>query len=168
MKRRWAPLDALKSATIQFTFTFCKIRFGLNFHRLSCNADHLKLNDSKTEFFITGSAYNLRHLPPAEIMMGSAEIKPSQSICNLGVMLNPTLSLSNHVDMLRRSINFHVRNLWRIRRYIDQNTCHHVARALITSRLDYYSAMFTVLSLSRLNVVQKETIWSLILYVVCT
>ena len=61
-------------------------------------------------------------------------------------MLNPTLSLSNHVDMLRRSNNFHVRNLWRIRRYIDQNTCHHVARALITSRLDYCNAMFTVVS----------------------
>ena len=86
-------------------------------------ANYLKLNDSKTEFFITGSSCNLRHLPPAEITIGSAKIKPSQSIRNLGVMLNPTLSLSNHVDMLRRSINFHVRNLWRIRRYIDQNTC---------------------------------------------
>ena len=108
--------------------------------------NYLKLNDSKTEFFITGSSYNLRHLPPAEITIGSAKIKPSESIRSLGVMFNPTLSLSNQVDMLRRSINFHVRNLWRIRRYIDQNTCHHVARALITSRLDYCNAMFTVLS----------------------
>ena len=74
-------------------------------------------------------------------------------------MLNPTLSLSNHVDMLRRSINFHVRNLWRIRRYTDQNTCHHVARALITSRLDYCNAMFTVLSskdLARLQRLQNS------------
>ena len=91
-------------------------------------AYYLKLKDSKTEFFITGSSYNLRHLPPAEITIGSAKIKPCESIRNLGVMLNTTLSLSNHVNMLRRSINFHVRNLWRIRRYIDQNTCHHVAR----------------------------------------
>ena len=105
------------------------------------------------------SSYNLRHLPPAEITIGSAKIKPSQSIRNLSVMLNPTLSLSNHVDMLRRSINFHVRNHWRIRRYIDQNTCHHVARALITSRLDYCNAMFTVLSskdLARLQRLQNS------------
>ena len=122
-------------------------------------ANYLKLNDSKTEFFITGSSYNLRHLPPAEITIGSAKIKPSESIRNLGVMFNPTPSLSNHVDMLRRSINFHVRNLWRIRRYIDQNTCHHVARALITSRLDYCNAMFTVLSskdLARLQRLQNS------------
>ena len=74
-------------------------------------------------------------------------------------MLNPTLSLSTHVDMLRRSINFHVRNLWRIRRYIDKNTCHHVARALITSTLDYCNAMFTVLSskdLARLQRLQNS------------
>ena len=49
-------------------------------------ANYLKLNDSKTEFFITGSSYNLRHLPPAEITIGSAKIKPSESIRNLGVM----------------------------------------------------------------------------------
>ena len=61
--------------------------------------------------------------------------------------------------MLRRSINFHVRNLWRICRYIDQNTCHHVARALITSRLDYCNVMFTVLSskdLARLQRLQNS------------
>ena len=105
-------------------------------------------------FFITGSSYNLRHLPPAEITIGSAKIKPSDSIRNLDVMLNPTLSLSNHVDMLRRPINFHARKLWRIRRYIDQNTCYHVARAL-ASRIDYCNAMFTVLSSKDLARLQR-------------
>ena len=118
-------------------------------------ANYLKLNDSKTEFFVCGSAYNLKHLPPVEIKIGSANIKPSDSIRNLGVTLNPTLSLSSHVDTLRRSINFHIKNLWRIRRYIDQNTCHHVARALITSRLDYCNAMFTVLSSKDLTRMQR-------------
>jgi hypothetical protein len=117
--------------------------------------NYLKLNDSKTEFFIAGSAYNLKLLPSVEITIGSAKIKPSETIRNLGVMFNPTLSLSCHVDMLRRSINFHIRNLWRIRRYIDQNTCHHVARALITSRLDYCNAMFTVLSSKDLTRMQR-------------
>ena len=118
-------------------------------------ANYLKLNDSKTDFFICGSTYNLKRLPPVEITIGSASIKPSQSIRNLGVMFDPTLSLSSHVNMLRRTINFHIRNLWRIRRYIDQNTCHHVARALITSRLDYCNAMFTVLSAKDLAKLQR-------------
>ena len=74
---------------------------------------------------------------------------------NLGVMFNETLSLSNHVDMFRHSINFHLRNHWRIRRYTDQNTCHHVARALVISRLDYFNAMFTVLSSKDLATIQR-------------
>ena len=48
---------------------------------------------------------------------------------------------------------------YKLSRYIDQNTCHHVARALITSRLDYCNAMFTVLSskdLARLQRLQNS------------
>ena len=55
------------------------------------------------------------------------------------------MSLSSHIDILHRSINFHIKNLWRIRRFIDENTCHHAVRALITSRIDYWNALFSVL-----------------------
>ena len=110
------------------------------------SANYLKLNDSKTEFFVAGSTHSLRLLPPLELTIGTSNIKPSDVIRNLGVSFNSTMSFSNHVNHLRQTINFQIRNLWRIRRFIDIDTSHHVARALITSRLDYCNALFTHLS----------------------
>lgn len=110
--------------------------------------NYLKLNDSKTEFFIAGSRYNLRNLPDVSLTIGSHSISVSKTIRNLGVTLDENMTLSNHVNTLRCSTMFHIRNLWRIRRFITSDACHHAARALIISRLDYCNALFTLLSSS--------------------
>ena len=54
--------------------------------------------------------------------------------------------LTSHVNQVVRNSNFHLRNLWRIRRFIDLKTCHHAVRAVILSRLDYCNSLYTVLS----------------------
>ena len=65
------------------------------------------------------------------------------------------MTLSSHVSSLRRSINFQLRNLWRIRQFIDQDSCHHAVRALISSRLDYCNGLFTRLSAKELTRLQR-------------
>ena len=115
----------------------------------------LKLNDSKTEFFVAGSPYNLRLLPQIELTIGTAKIQPVEIVRNLGVMFNSTMTLSSHVNYLRRSVNFQLRNLWRIRQFIDQDSCHHAVRALIISRLDYCNGLFTTLSAKELTRLQR-------------
>ena len=60
--------------------------------------------------------------------------------------LDSSCKLSAHVQHIVRTCNFHLRNLWRIRRFIDMKTCHHAVLALIISRLDYCNGLFTVLS----------------------
>ena len=40
-----------------------------------------------------------------------------------------------------RNINFNLRNLFRIRRFIDSATCAHAVRSLILSRLDYGNSL---------------------------
>ena len=118
--------------------------------------NYLKLNDSKTEFFIAGSHHNLRHLPPSiELSIGSSKISPSVNIRNLGVMFDSPMSLSPHVSKLRSVINFHIKNLWRIRRFINFDSCHHAVRALVTSRLDYCNALFTQLSVTDVQKLQR-------------
>ena len=112
------------------------------------SVNYLKLNDSKSEFFITGSHHSLRLLntDSIELTIGNSSIKVSPVIRNLGCFFDAKMSLAPHVDNLRKTILFHIRNLWRIRRFIDTETCHHAVRALITSRLDYCNAAFTLLS----------------------
>ncbi|XP_072039105.1 uncharacterized protein [Amphiura filiformis] len=51
------------------------------------------------------------------------------------------MSMTGHVKHTAKSINFHLRNIYRIRRYITVDSCHKLVRSLILSRLDYSNAM---------------------------
>ena len=62
---------------------------------------------------------------------------------------------TTHVDNLRKTILFHIRTLWRIRRFIDKETCHHAVRALVISRLDYCNSLFTILSAKDISRLQR-------------
>ena len=117
----------------------------------------LKLNDAKTEFFVAGTSYNIKQLSldKIELTIGSSTIKPSKVIRNLGVYFDNTMTLSSHIDNVRRSVLFHIRNLWRIRKFIDTATCHHAARALVLSRIDYCNALFTCLSAKNTSRLQR-------------
>ena len=121
------------------------------------SVNYLKLNDSKSEFFITGSDHCLRHLntDSIDLTIGNSNIMVSPVIRNLGCFFDAEMSFTPHVDNLRRTILFHIRNLWRIRRFMNTETCHHAVRALITSRLDYCNAAFTLLSAKDISRLQR-------------
>ena len=53
---------------------------------------------------------------------------------------------SSHIDNVRQSVLFHIRNMWRIRKFIDTATCYHAARVLmvltrIRQRRDYVTGV---------------------------
>ena len=50
--------------------------------------------------------------------------------------------MSQHVTNLCKSVNWQIRNLTRIRRFLDQDTCANLVRTLILSRLDYCNILF--------------------------
>ena len=51
------------------------------------------------------------------------------------------MNMSIHISNLCKTVNFHIRNLWRIRRFITQDACHHAVRALVLSRIDYANSL---------------------------
>ena len=101
----------------------------------------LKLNESKTEFFVVASSYFLKTLKNVSLKIGDSLITPSSNIKNLGVVFDQTLSMSDHVQHIVRTVNFHLRNIYRIRRYITFDSCHALVRSLILSRLDYANSL---------------------------
>ena len=104
----------------------------------------LKLNHDKTEFFIASSQYNHHRYPyinDIQIPIGGCLIKLSAKIKNLGVVFDKTLSMHDHVQSTIKTVNFHLRNIYRIRRFITVNSCHHLVRSLILSRLDYANSL---------------------------
>ena len=112
------------------------------------DACKLKLNDSKTELSLFASPRQAEAVSLLDINLkiGGSVITPSTSVKNLGITFDSNLSMKHHVTSLCRRINFHLRNLYRIRRFIDSTTCAHAARSLILSRLDYGNSLLGGLS----------------------
>jgi hypothetical protein len=78
----------------------------------------LKLNDEKTEFFIASSDYNSKFIHDITINIGNSIIQQSPTIKNLGIVFDRPMSMSEHVKSIIKSVNFHLRNIYRIRRFI--------------------------------------------------
>ena len=79
----------------------------------------LKLNDDRTEFLVITSPYNKRWLPDLCLRIGEENIRPSTSVRNLGVIFDDVMSMSLQVVLLTKTITFHLRNISRIRRFLD-------------------------------------------------
>ena len=101
----------------------------------------LKLNNDKTEFFVAASPYNLRFISDISINIGNCSIIRSPCIKNLGVVFDQAMTMTNHVKSIITSVNFHLRNIYRIRRFITSDSCQHLTRSLILSRLDYANSL---------------------------
>ena len=71
----------------------------------------LKLNHSKTEFFIAGTVQGLNKLPSIELKVGNNIIKASTSVRNLGIVLDSHMSMTQQVNSLISSVNYHLRNI---------------------------------------------------------
>ena len=101
----------------------------------------LQLNQDKTEFYIIGTGKATKNLSNVILKLGDLSVEPSATIKNLGVVFDCTLNMSAHVSHLCKTINFHIRNLWRIRRFLSQEACHHAVRSLVLSRIDYANSL---------------------------
>lgn len=125
-------------------------------------ANKLKLNDSKTEFFIAASSNNhKKHIPPnITLSIGSANIEPSKTIRNLGAFFDSEMTMLSHVTNVSKTVTFHLRNIGRIRKYIDQPTCHHAVRSLILSRLDYCNGLLSLIPSTYMIRLQRLQNWA--------
>ena len=92
---------------------------------------------TKTEFRVIASKNHKRFMSPVSLLVEGKTILPADSVRNVGVVFDSQMSMSMHVKTLCRSLTFKLRNISRIRRFLDFDTCHLIVRALILSRLDY-------------------------------
>ena len=120
----------------------------------------LKLNDSKTEFFVAASAYNLRSIPNVHLDVGGTLISPSDTIRNLGVIFDSCMSMSHHISHICSTVTFYLRNISRIRRFIDKSACHNAVRSLVLSRIDYCNGLLSTIPSNQLIRVQRLQNWA--------
>ena len=119
----------------------------------------LKLNQDKTEFFVISSRSHQKHLQNVSIALDDVVLKPSPSVRILGVVLNSQMTPDDQIINVSRNIRYHLRNLSRIRKYLDESSAHDAVRALVLSRLDYCNSLLygtTSQNLQRLQLLQNH------------
>ena len=105
--------------------------------------NYLKLNTSKTEIMVMSPRQHLQNTPIEHVTFGEEILVPSTKVKKLGVTLDSFLNMEEHVNKLCRSVNFHLRNIWKIRKYINKKCTETLVHALISSRVHYCNLLFS-------------------------
>ena len=103
----------------------------------------LKLNDGKTEIIIIKG--NLRNIPLENfgvINFGGTQLVPREFAKNLGVVLDSSLSFRPHIDSVVKTCNFHIRNLYMIKSFVNKKNLITLVHSLIISKVDYCNSLF--------------------------
>ena len=65
------------------------------------------------------------------------------------------MSMKDHVNTIVKTVNFHFRKIYRIRRFITVDSCHQLVRLLILSRLDYANSLLYGIAAKDMRKLQK-------------
>ena len=115
----------------------------------------LKLNDSKTEVIVYGSAQQLKKITLQSLRVGDCVVRVTDCVRNLGVQFDAEMTMESHVTAVCKSAIFHLRNISRIRRYLTAVATEQVVHAFVTSRLDVGNALLYRLPLKQTQRLQK-------------
>ena len=100
-----------------------------------CTSNGLMCNPSKTETVHFTSRFSSYHELPALIINGfHTQSKPA--VRNLGVTMDSHLQLTIHVNNICKSASFAIRNIGRIRKHLEKETCERLVHAFVSSKLD--------------------------------
>ena len=80
--------------------------------------------------------HSIVHLP-----LGISIITPNISAKNLGVWIDPRLSLEAQINKICRSSFFYLHNIRRIRKFFSSEASATLVHAFITCRLDYCNSL---------------------------
>jgi hypothetical protein len=123
------------------------------------SANLLALNPTKTEFLLIGSPQQLSKLKSNSLPLTSdISLTPVQFARNLGFIVDSHLSYHNQISALSKACFYHIRDLRRIRPYLDLETASTIATALVHSKLDYCNSLYLGLpktELGRLQLIQN-------------
>ena len=83
---------------------------------------------------------------------------PSSSARNLGVIFDKCFNFEDHIKSICKSSHYHIRNIAKIRKYIDEESAKIVAQAFVTPKLDSCNSLLYGLPqhlISRLQSIQN-------------
>ena len=139
--------SALRLETLTTTFTDILSWMNLN---------KLLLNPSKTEFLLIGTKQQrLKFSDLTNLSLSNDIIPVSSSACNLGFIFDFDMSFSEQINSVSKSCHFHIRDIHRIRHLLPLSAATALANSLVSSKLDYCNSLYSGISQSNLNKLQR-------------
>jgi hypothetical protein len=123
------------------------------------NDHELKLNGSKTEFIVYGKKTSLQTADPTQLRVGDAVIMPKKSVRNIGFVLDCSLSAEDQVNHVCWVSYLQLKNLSRLKKYMNRKCLEKLIHAFITSRIDFCNSLYFGLNarlLSKLQILQNS------------
>ena len=122
----------------------------------------LKLNADKTEVLVMGNPQMRAKISIPSITVNGVIVPVlNEPVGNLGAVFDPNVntSMSAHVSKNIKSANYHLRNIGKIRKFLNTDTTKSAIVSLVTSRLDYCNGLLCGITdelLCRLQKVQNN------------
>ena len=73
--------------------------------------------------------------------VGESLIAPATAVKDLGAVFDTYMTMVPHVNELSQSDRYHIRNIGKIRRFVDRDSCEKIIHAFVTSCLDLNNAL---------------------------
>ena len=104
----------------------------------------LKLNDDKTEILKIHKKTCTNDLSITKFNIDATELEISDNyVRNLGAFIDNELSMQEHVSKTVQACNFHLRNISKIRSFLDTDITKMLVTSFVLSRLDYCNSLLT-------------------------
>jgi hypothetical protein len=85
--------------------------------------------------------HRAKELGNCQLVLDGTIVTALTFVKNLGVYLDKSISMEQHIAAVSKSCFNQIRNIGRIRSYITDSACKTLVCSLITSRLDYGNAL---------------------------
>ena len=114
----------------------------------------LQLNEDKTELMLFSNLSQLAQLPPCPTIAQS-EVTFTDSVRNLGVIVDKNLSMKGHVSKVCQLCYLELRRIGSVRRYLSPEATKTLVTSFVLSRIDYCNSLLVGLPNSLLQQLQK-------------
>ena len=131
-RKWWRPLQDLDACRLRIESCVESIREW-------CSSRRLQLNSDKTELIWFGTRSMLSKLQGLEtgIRVGGVEVKPVESVQDLGVTLDCQLNMRAHINEIVSACYYHLCNIRQLQHCLNKDDRQRLVSALVLSRIDH-------------------------------
>ena len=144
------------ASSCQFPENVEKIQQAVESVKVWMTNNKLKLNCDKTELIKIATRPKLKSLPQGStVMFSGTNIPFSDTVRDLGVYLDGSLSMEAHINTLCKSMFLELRRISHIRSLLDEAATKSLMSAFIMSRMDYCNSLLYGIPSNLMNRVQR-------------